>query len=391
MSTPVTQYLDLYDSAAELIGNREAERQRLAEAGELDDAFAPTDYGVNLQSDSFAVPEKLLKLLPKGVHIEPLQGKELPTLSGGYDDAETRLNDLLWTNGVLLRVDDGVCCDTPLQLVNTFAEQVDFMAVRRLYISLGRNAAVSLLVCDRTKNPDHRYLSAELIKADLGEGASLCLDFIEESSAKTARRSTLNAALAADSTLAITCATISCGDTRMRLGVDINGPGASAQVNGMVVADGEQRAAYATRIMHHAENTSSNQLFKYVADGQSHCDFDGRIVVDEAARFTDAHQTNRNLLASPGATMHAEPTLEIYCDEVKCSHGAATGQLDERALFYMRQRGIPLEQARRMLMEAFVGDVISSFHIPGLPERLRHIMERRFAGLGSPCADCSLC
>lgn len=88
--------------------------------------------------------------------------------------------------------------------------------------------------------------------------------------------------------------------------------------------------------------------------------------------------------------MHAEPTLEIYCDEVKCSHGAATGQLDNNALFYMRQRGIPEQKARRMLMEAFVGDVINTVHIHSLRDRLRHLVERRFSGLGSTCADCTL-
>lgn len=418
MSTPVNQYLELYDSAAALIGNRPAERQRLAEAGDLDDAFAPTDYGINLQrlrldvdvaksfgcdvpsisaapaavvNDIFSAPARLKERLPEGVHFESLRSVPSTLTTTSIDDAETRLNDLLWTDGVMLRVDDNVVCEKPLQLVNIFAAPLDLIAIRRLEISIGRNARASLLVCDHTQDAEHKYLSSELIKINLEEGASLSLDFIEESSAKTTRRSTLNAALAADSQLNITCATLSCGNSRMRMSIDINGRGASAQVNGMVVADMEQRAAYATRILHHAENTSSSQLFKYVADGESHCSFDGRIVVDESARFTDARQTNRNLLASPGATMHAEPTLEIYCDEVKCSHGATTGQLDDRALFYMRQRGIPEDQARRMLMEAFVGDVISTVHIPGLPDRLRHLVERRFAGLGASCADCSLC
>lgn len=418
MSTPVKQYLELYDSAASLIGDRAAARRRLADSAELDDVFAPTDYGVNLQrlkldvdvaksfgcdvpaisaapaavvNDIFSAPARLKERLPRGVHFESLRDcSDDVNQPGGYDDAETRLNDLLWTDGVRLRVDDGVTCEKPLQLVNIFSAPLDLMAVRRVVISLGRNARASMLICDHTQDAEHKYLAAELIKVELAEGASLMLDFIEESSPLTTRRSTLNATLASDSNLAITCATLSCGDTRMRLCVDLNGHGAAAAVNGMVVADGRQCASYATRILHHAENTTSTQLFKYVADGESRCAFDGHIVVDEQARFTDARQTNRNMLASTGATMHAEPTLEIYCDEVKCSHGATTGQLDRNALFYMRQRGIPEEQARRMLMEAFVGDVISTVHIPGLSDRLRHLVERRFAGLGASCADCSL-
>lgn len=417
MSTPVKQYLDLYDEASEHIGSRPDQRRRLAEAGGLDDAFAPTDYGMNLQrlpievdvarsfgcdvpaisaapaavvNDIFSAPARLSERMPRGVHFSSLRSVQDLLPDFGFDDAETRLNDLLWTDGVSLRVDDGIACEKPLQLVNIFSAPLDLMAVRRMEISLGRNARASILVCDHTQDATHRYLSAELIKIDLAEGAELSIDFIEESSARTTRRTTLNARLADNARLNATAATLSCGDSRMRASVDIDGSGACATVNGLVIADAGQRATFTTRIRHHAEHSSSSQLFKYVADGSSRCTFNGLIVVDEAARFTDAHQTNRNMLASPDAMMHTEPMLEIYCDEVKCSHGATTGQLDTNALFYMRQRGIPEGQARRMLMEAFVGDVISTVHIPGLADRLRHLVEHRFAGLGASCADCSL-
>ena len=424
MSAPVSQYLELYEAMREQLGDRSAQLAALRSAGELDDAFAPTDYGVNARrlamevdvarsfgcevpaisgvpaavvNDIFAAPARLGERLPRGVTFMSLREAAAThpewladEAAAGFDDAETRLNDLLWTDGVLLRLEPGVVCEKPLQLVNIFSAPVDLMAVRRLVISLGRGAQARLLVCDHTQDSERRYLAAELIKVTLAEGAALDLDFIEESSAKTTRRSTLSASLAADASLRCTSATLSCGDSRMRLRVDINGAGANAEVNGMVIADADQRATYSTNILHHAENTTSNQLFKYVADGNSRCEFTGRIVVDEQARFTRAYQTNRNMLASAGAKMHAEPTLEIYCDEVKCSHGAATGQLDDRALFYMRQRGIEEETARRMLMEAFVGDVIDSVHIPSLRERLHHLVERRFSGLGATCADCSL-
>lgn len=424
MSASAKQYLELYDSARELLGARDDARRRLSEAGDgLDDAFAPTDYGMNLRrlalevdvarsygcdvpaisaapaavvNDIFSAPARLNERLPEGVRFMSLRKameecpELVPDMTGGYNDAETRLNDLLWTDGVLLHIAPGVICEKPLQLVNIFSSPVDLMAVRRLVISLGRGSRARLLVCDHTQDSLRRYLSAELIKIKLDADAALGLDFIEESSAGTTRRSTLNATLAAGADLQCTTSTLCCGDTRMRLQVDIDGCGASASVNGMVIADNNQRAAISTRILHHAEHTTSNQLFKYVADGRSRCAFDGRIVVDEQARFTEAYQTNKNLLASAEATMHTKPTLEIYCDEVKCSHGAATGQLDNNALFYMRQRGIPEQQARRMLMEAFVGDVIDTVHIDSLRDRLRHLVERRFSGLGSSCADCSL-
>lgn len=422
------QYLDLYDSARGLIGERANARKRLAEMPELDEAFAPEDYGMNLQrlaipvgdiektfgcdiptvsatpavvvNDIFSAPTRLDNRLPQGVRFMSLRkaAEECPQLipadDGAHaDDGESRLNDLLWTDGVFIYVPSGVCLDKPLQLVNIFSSPVDLMAIRRIVIVVEKGARADLLICDHTRDSERRYLSAEIVKINLGEGASLGVDFIEESSALTTRRTTLSALLGKDASLECTCTTLSCGDSRMRLQANLRGQGARASVNGMVIADKEQKASYITRINHLAENTVSNQLFKYVADGNSRCAFDGKITVDEKARFAEAFQTNRNLLASEQAVMHTQPALEIYCDEVKCSHGAATGQLDENALFYMRQRGIPEAIARKMLMEAFVADVIDGVHISGLRDRLRHLVERRFSGLGSDvvsCADCGL-
>ncbi|MCX4263722.1 MAG: Fe-S cluster assembly protein SufD [Muribaculaceae bacterium] len=424
MSASVNQYIELYDTSRDLIGRRDHQRDRLIQAGDtLDNAFAPDDYGLNLKrlalpvniarslgcdipaistapaaivNDIFSASPKLNERLPEGIRFMSLRraAAECPELiphpTAGYDDAETRLNDLLWTDGVLLSVAPGVTCDKPLQLINIFSAPGNLMAIRRLIISVGEGASVKLLICDHTQDNTNRYLSAELTSITLKHDASLAIDFIEESSALTTRRATINATLEQNARLQCTAATLSCGDTRTRINVDLNGQGAHASVNGLVITDSEQHAAHTTRILHHAEHTASDQLFKYVADQNSHCEFNGRIIVDQNARFTQAYQTNKNLLASQGATMHAEPTLEIYCDEVKCSHGAATGQLDQNALFYMRQRGIPEQQARRMLMEAFVGDVIDTIHITGLRDRLRHLVERRFSGLGATCADCTL-
>lgn len=426
-SVSAQQFIDLYESARALLGDRPEQLRRLAEMPELDEAFGPTDYGMNLQrlalpvdvgksfgcdvptvsavpaaivNDIFSAPARLEERLPEGVRFMSLRraATECPDLippgmSGGFDDGETRLNDLLWADGVLLSVAPGVRLEKPLQLVNIFSSPVDLMAVRRMVIAMGEGSEARMLVCDHTQDSERRYFSAELIEATVGADARLGLDFVEEASARTVRRSTVNAALGRGATLECTAATLSCGDSRMRMRVDLNGEGACASVNGMVVADAGQKAGFITRVVHHAEHTSSSQLFKYVADGQSRCEFDGKIVVEETARFTEAYQTNRNLLSSPEARMHTQPALEIYCDEVKCSHGAATGQLDEAALFYMRQRGIPEAEARRMLMEAFVGDVIDTVHIPGLRDRLRHLVERRFSGLSSDvarCADCNL-
>ena len=129
-------------------------------------------------------------------------------------------------------------------------------------------------------------------------------------------------------------------------------------------------------------------MFKYVLDERSTGAFEGSIEVCHGSRFVEAYQSNRNILASKDARMHSKPQLLIYNDDVKCSHGATTGQLDEKAMFYMQTRGIPREEARRMLMQAFMADVIDTIALEPLRDRLRHMVERRFAGEKAGCRDC---
>lgn len=415
MSASSKQYLELYDANKALLGDR-SEARRALEGAELPDAFAP-DFGVNLGrvnmpvdvaesfrcdvptvstalglvlNDRFVSSSTLAGRLPEGVVFGPLAS--MPELITPVADPNTltALNDLLLQDGVVVYVPAGVRLAKPLQLVNIFASPVDLMAVRRLVVVMGAGAEARMLICDHTQDSMRKYLSLEVIQITLGAGARLDLVDMEESSPLTAHRMELRAALESDSALNVTLAHLTGGDCAADVRVHLNGTGASASVNGMTIAGGNCKVDYATTVWHHGEHTNSDQLFKYVVDDEANCAFRGRIVVDEAARFTEAYQTNRNVLASDRARMHSEPTLEIYCDEVKCSHGAATGQLDSEALFYMRSRGIPEAQARHMLMEAFMADVIDRVKIDGLPDRLRVLVERRFNGVDSAaCSNCS--
>ena len=142
-------------------------------------------------------------------------------------------------------------------------------------------------------------------------------------------------------------------------------------------------------LTHSSTHGESRQLFKNALFGDARVGFGGRIIVKEGAVFTDAAQNNRNILISPDAHMETSPQLEIYCDEVKCSHGATTGQLDERALFYMQTRGIPAEQARRMLTQAFMADVVDNISYEVLRQRLHILVEKRLSGAPESCSSCS--
>ena len=204
----------------------------------------------------------------------------------------------------------------------------------------------------------------------------------------TSRAASLYVEQSAASRFSSTTVTLTCGNTRNNMTVNLNGEGCITYLGGMAVNSDKRHIDNCTRVNHNAPRCKSDQKFKYVLDDESTGAFEGTILVTGDAPFTQAYQSNRNILASPVAKMHTKPQLLIYNDDVKCSHGATTGQLDNEALFYMRTRGIPEKEARTMLMQAFMSDIIEGVSIEGLRDRLRHLVKMRFHGTDSFCENC---
>ena len=140
---------------------------------------------------------------------------------------------------------------------------------------------------------------------------------------------------------------------------------------------------------HTAKGGHTDELFKYVLDDKAVGSFSGLIKVEPEADKTEAYQSNRNVLASTEARMFSKPQLLIDCDDVKCSHGSSIGQIDQNALFYMRSRGIPEHEARLMLMQAFMNDVIDGVRLESLKDRLRHLVGSHILGNSASCHDCA--
>ena len=185
--------------------------------------------------------------------------------------------------------------------------------------------------------------------------------------------------------------TLHNGRTRNRTDLVLDGEGAESNLYGCVIADKEQRVDNNTLIDHRAEYCVSNQLYKYVMDERSVGAFAGRILVRQGAQHTISNERNANLCATKEARMYSQPMLEIYADDVKCSHGSTVGQLNEQALFYMQQRGISREEAQMLLKFAFAGEVIDAISLEALRDRLHHLVEKRFRGELSRCSGCKLC
>ncbi|MDE5552568.1 MAG: SufD family Fe-S cluster assembly protein, partial [Muribaculaceae bacterium] len=154
------------------------------------------------------------------------------------------------------------------------------------------------------------------------------------------------------------------------------------------IEDGERRLDTYSHVEHTVGYCHTDELFKYVLDDSSRGAFTGLVRVDEGAVKTEAYQSNRNIVGSGEARMYSKPQLEIYNDDVKCSHGTAIGRLDEMQLFYMRSRGLAEEEAKLLLKQAFLSDVIEKVRLSHLRERLTYLVERRFAGGEDACLSC---
>ncbi|HLN88225.1 MAG TPA: Fe-S cluster assembly protein SufD, partial [Candidatus Limnocylindrales bacterium] len=170
----------------------------------------------------------------------------------------------------------------------------------------------------------------------------------------------------------LTAHAVSLGGALVRNNVRVmlNGEGAGCVLNGLYLADGKEHIDNFTEIEHVKPRASSLELYKGILDGNAHGVFNGKIVVHKDAQKTDARQTNKNLLLSENAVVNTKPQLEIYADDVKCSHGSSIGQMDGDALFYLRSRGLGIEEAKNLLSFAFASDVVGRIKIDSLRQRL---------------------
>ncbi len=162
------------------------------------------------------------------------------------------------------------------------------------------------------------------------------------------------------------------------LDIEQAGEHAETYIYGLGILSGKQQISVHTRVRHSVPNGKSNQLLKFAVKDEAKGAFLGELIVAPHAQHTEAQQTNRNILLSPAATMQTQPQLEIYADDVKCSHGASTGQIDESALFYMQQRGIAPDVARQLLLAAFFHDVLTTLGEPAVEKRLQRRIAEAF-------------
>lgn len=350
-------------------------------------------------NDVFHPTNTLMKNLREGVIFDSISNVQLkrPDLLEKYygniaplDNPAVALNTLLAQDGIFIYIPRGVKMEKTMQLVNIFHSDNPLLAFRRALIVVEDDARASLLTCDHTQGDDCSYISSQVVEIVLGRGAKLDLCDMEKSSLNTSRHSMTFVTQTDNSQLLLNTSTLTCGNTRNEIIVNIEGENCETRATGMAIATGTMHIDNNTTVNHRATHSHSDQLYKYVLEDEATGAFEGSIFVAPGAAYTEAYQSNKNLISTDRAKMHTKPQLEIYNDEVKCSHGASTGQLDTEALFYMRTRGIPEAEARNMLMQAFMIDVIDSVSPDSLRDRLRHLVEKRFSGDSASCENCNI-
>ena len=338
--------------------------------------------------------------LPEGVLLGSLKdmATQYPDLVKKYygkladtsKDGITAFNTTFAQDGFMLYVPKGVVVDKSIQLVNILRADVNFMVNRRLLVVLEEGAQARMLVCDHAMD-DVNFLSTQVVEVFVGDNAVFDFYELEETHNSTVRFSNMYVAQEANSNVLLNGMTLHNGTTRNTTEVTLNGRGAEINLCGMAIADKNEHVDNHTSIDHKVSDCISNELFKYVLDDQSVGAFAGKVLVRPGAQHTASQQTNRNICATREARMYTQPQLEIYADDVKCSHGATVGQLDEKALFYMQQRGISYKEARLLLMFAFVNEVIDTIRMDALKDRLHLLVEKRFRGELNKCQGCAIC
>ena len=437
------QYIELYEAARQMIcdhapeamnavrdeafedfkaqgfPSRKVERYKYTDLQQL---FAP-DYGLNLNrleipvdpyqafrcdvpnlstslyfvvNDTFYTKATPQAHLPEGViigsmrHHPEIVGRYYSRLAKTGDDGVTALNTMLAQDGLLVYVPKNVKVERAIQVINILRSDVDLMVNRRVLIVLEEGSEIKMLFCDHAAD-DRHFLATQVIEAFVGANASLDLYCLEETHNKSVRVSSVYIDQQRDSRVNHNVITLHNGTTRNKLDLTFSGEGAECHCYGCVIADKHQHVDNNTLISHKVPHCTSNELYKYVVDNQATGAFAGRVLVEHGAQQTTSQMTNQNLTASREARMYTQPMLEIYADDVKCAHGSTVGQLNDAALFYMRQRGISLAEAKVLLQNAFINEVIDKMQLEPLRDRLHYLVEKRFRGELNKCKGCQLC
>ncbi|OFY68252.1 MAG: Fe-S cluster assembly protein SufD [Bacteroidetes bacterium RBG_13_43_22] len=354
-------------------------------------------YGVVLLNGFYPTINGKLRELPGGIYIGSLNeaakkfGDKIEKHYGKYvngnSDGLVHLNTAIASDGVFVYVPKGAVLKRPVQVVNLVESETDMFSQHRNLIIVEDNADFTLIICDHTLSPV-KFLTNAVTEVYVGENAHFDIMRVQNEHNNACKITHTFIHQERNSQVSSNNITLHGGLVRNSTYHYLGGEGAGSNSYGLFLADKWQHVDNYVNIEHAYPNCTSNQLFKGVLDDMATGAFNGRIYVHKDAQGTVAYQRNNNILLTDDAKMDTKPQLEIYADDVKCSHGATVGRLNDDALFYMQSRGINKREALLMLMFGFAHEVIRNIKVEALQERMDNLVMQRLKGELSRCASC---
>ena len=292
-------------------------------------------------------------------------------------------------NGLMIHVAENITVTKPIQIVSAIQTDKPLNFTQEFKIIVEKNASLTLLHCDDSLQKEQTDIrnNVEII---LAENAHLNYYKMENKSAESILTNQIEVHQKTFSQFYSNIITFNAGKMNNFLHVHLDEPFADAQLHGLYLVDKQQEICNEVKVWHHAPECTSKQLYKGIIDNEAQATFNGHIIVQQDAQRTEALQINKNIALTDEARILTQPFLEIYADDVKCSHGATVGQLDENALFYLRSRGICQKNARMLLLFAFANEVTQTVKIKALSERLSQMIQQRLKGELHICSQCAL-
>jgi Fe-S cluster assembly protein SufD len=338
----------------------------LSKLGALAKGVRATDLSSTLRNEPALVEPWLGKL-------SPLDGRSFSALNAAF-----------MSDGAVIHIAPDTEAPIPLHVIFVSdSSAAKGVAHLRNLIVAGRHSKATVIESYVSLGDSHYFTNA-VTEVKVEAGATLTHYKIQRESQRAFHVHTIDAQQARDSHYVSFSFATGSALSRTNIYTNLDGEGCGATLNGLYMADEEQHVDHQTNIVHAQPNCFSREIYKGILSGAAHGVFNGKVYVYPIAQKTDGKQTNNNLLLSERARIDTKPQLEIFADDVRCTHGATVGRLDEMALLYMKSRGVSADRARRLLTYAFAADVLETIEVQAVREELERATLERFTGASTP-------
>ncbi len=313
--------------------------------------------------------------LPKGVEIVPIE--EVKNSMVEYQhEFFAALNTAYFTSGVRIKIAEGSIIEKPIQL-NFVNSASGLQAQPRVKIDVAQSASAQFIFNFQNNGNENNFWNV-VSEMKVGKNAELNVHQLQQGGDENYLINTTAVQQKKDSRFAIHTICLEGKILRNNLNIAVQGQNCETKLNGVYLASGTEHFDNHTYVDHIAPNCSSSENYKGIIDDKATAVFNGKVMVQPDAQKINGFQSNQNILLSDDATVNSKPELEIYADDVLCSHGSTTGQLDEEAMFYLQTRGVSESSARKMLIRAFVFDVLDEIKLEAFRTHIEDLVDEKF-------------